>query len=310
MQNTKSYVNSLFNGYEETKNLADFKEELIGHLNDKIENFIKRGLSEHEAFQKATAELGDISALADEMNLKRKQEIISEAFMDIRRFMKPWRVIAYIFFGFVFTLGAICAAIAFFANEPLNILFGTILPDTFTENGYNFLALFGVLFVSVPISAAGYTWLLLTQETSSRYPISAKRALWYAAAALVLCGGIIMLPLTWFAVDGKESIIAALGVLIPFVLPAISLLIFLILTEKDLKKPWVKLLYEKEAMLFINHATEMRFGMFSGAIWITAFALFILFGFIVSFKISWLVFLFATAVQLCVQGVMMKNESK
>ena len=231
MEKTKTFVDSLFSGYEETKSLADFKEELICHLNDKIANFTKKGMSENEAFQKTTIELGDISVLADEMNLQRKQEIISEAFMDIRRFMKPWRVAAYVICGLFLAFGLICAAIAYFASDLSYLESGT---------GLGFLALFGVLLVFLPVSIGGFTWLSLTQESSTHYPMSIKRAIWYATAVLVLSAGLILLPITWLVVDGNERMVATIGVLIPFALPAIGLLVFLFLTEKDRKKPWVK----------------------------------------------------------------------
>ena len=304
MQNTKAYVDSIFNDYKESKGLDEFKEELTSHLNDKIANFIKNGFPEDDAFQKATAELGDISALADEMNLQRKQEILSEAFMDTKRFMKPWRVAAYILFGLVFAFGLICAALAFFANG----MHGTIPPGSFIGNS-NLLRLLGVLCVFMPIATGGFTFLLLTQESASTYPMSTKRALWYTAAIIVLTAGILIVPLTWLAVGGKENMVATIAVLIPFILPAAGLLTFLVLTEKDHKKPWVKQLREKELAWLTNPEIQQRFGMFSGAIWITAIALCILLGIIVSFKVSWICFLFAIAAQLFVQGVMMKTNS-
>jgi hypothetical protein len=49
-----------------------------------------------------------------------------------------------------------------------------------------------------------------------------------------------------------------------------------------------------------------RFGMFSGAIWIFAAGLFILFGFLIGFKYSWPVFVFAIAFQLLLQGILYK----
>jgi hypothetical protein len=92
------------------------------------------------------------------------------------------------------------------------------------------------------------------------------------------------------------------------VIPAAGLLVFLVLTEKDRKKPWTKV--ATGAGLFQDPKTEARFGMFSGAIWIGAAALCILFGFIAGFRYSWITFLFALPAQLCVQGLMLKNEKK
>jgi hypothetical protein len=62
--------------------------------------------------------------------------------------------------------------------------------------------------------------------------------------------------------------------------------------------------------MFSDPAVSARFGMFSGAIWTAAAGLFFLFGFITGFRYSWLVFLFAIAAQLLVQGTMMKNVKK
>jgi hypothetical protein len=62
--------------------------------------------------------------------------------------------------------------------------------------------------------------------------------------------------------------------------------------------------------LFMNSATAVRFGMFTGTIWIAAIALFVLFGLLIGFKFSPVIFLFAIAVQLCVQGMTIKNEKK
>ncbi|MFP3090430.1 hypothetical protein LQZ21_08910 [Treponema sp. TIM-1] len=45
------------------------------------------------------------------------------------------------------------------------------------------------------------------------------------------------------------------------------------------------------------------------AIWIFAAGLFILLGFIIGFKFSWLVFIFAVAVQLAAQSMMTKPRS-
>ncbi|MDR1836518.1 MAG: permease prefix domain 1-containing protein, partial [Treponema sp.] len=57
--NAKEFVDSLFKGYEETAGLADFKEELLGNLNAKIESLVKKGMDTQAAFIKASAELGD-----------------------------------------------------------------------------------------------------------------------------------------------------------------------------------------------------------------------------------------------------------
>ncbi|MDR1786549.1 MAG: permease prefix domain 1-containing protein [Spirochaetaceae bacterium] len=296
MKDTKSYVDSLFSGYEETRDLADFKEELTGNLNDKIADLIKKGLDEDGAFNKAAGELGDISALADEISLKKKQEIIGEAYMDIRHYLGPRRIIAYILCGILLAFGVIVAAITYFSIQTYAAQEGVLS------------GVFGVLFAFVPGSIAGFTWLVLTQELPALNPLSKKRAAWYAGGTFLLSAGLVLVPLTFVSTGRQDSMISALAVLIPFALPAVGLLVFLGLTEKDRRKPWARLRAEQELQVFNDPVTAMRFGVFSGAIWIGAAALFILLGLAVSFKYSWLVFLFATALQLWVQGAMMGGK--
>jgi hypothetical protein len=111
-------------------------------------------------------------------------------------------------------------------------------------------------------------------------------------------------------VTNLETLVPAIGVLIPFVLPGIGILVFFVLTEKDRLKPWAKNFHSKviegEMAIWNNPAKASRFGMFSGAIWIFAVGIFIALGFLIGFRFSWPVFIFATAFQLVVQGRMYK----
>jgi hypothetical protein len=49
--------------------------------------------------------------------------------------------------------------------------------------------------------------------------------------------------------------------------------------------------------------------MLSGAVWICAAGLFFLTGFLAGFRFSWLVFVFALAVQLVIRSLMIKPGS-
>jgi hypothetical protein len=171
---------------------------------------------------------------------------------------------------------------------------------------------------------AGFTYLGMTQETASMYPVSKKRAAWYSAAAGLIAFGLFTMPIVYFSVRiadnmlwdiasyNLEVLVPVLGILIPFVLPGIGILVYLCLTEKDRLKPWAKDFRDKaaarEVEMWNDPVTAMRFGLFSGAIWIFTVGLFFLFGFLIGFKFSWLVFIFATAFQLLLQGFMSKKE--
>jgi hypothetical protein len=209
----------------------------------------------------------------------------------------------------------------------------------------------GALFPFFVTSVAGFTFLGMTQESAASYPVSKKRAAWYAAAAALIASGIILFPLSFFAVSETTQIassfidweqisipdlsslplteefsqtlervmdynnwglVSAFAVEIPFLLPGIGILVFLCLTEKNRLKPWAADHYRNmhfSSEFSENPAQAIRFGLFSGAIWIFAIGLFIALGFMIGFKFSWLIFVFAIAVQLLVQGMLFKGNA-
>jgi MFS family permease len=291
--NTQDYVTSLFKDYEESPGLAEFMEELQSNLEARIASLQKKGLDEKAAFEKAAAELGDISALADEISRKKRREVFEEQYMDIRHYMKKSRVAAYIVCGITLLFGVLTALIAYFdANADPTALFGVLL-----------------VFLSVPIG--GFTYLGMTQETASLYPVKGTRALLYALGVLLIVFGILLFPLVYFAAGEKDGLIGALGSLIPFALSGIALIAFLALTETERRKPWVLAHVSQEVKknqeLWSDPVIAVRFGTLSGAIWIFAIGIFLVLGFALSFKFSWLVFVFAVAFELLVQSFMYKQ---
>ncbi|MDR2069504.1 MAG: permease prefix domain 1-containing protein [Spirochaetaceae bacterium] len=302
---TKDFVDRLFSEYEETADLRDFKEELLSNLEARIASLAAKGLDAQEAFEKASGELGDISVLADQISLRKKQEIFQDAYMGMRRYLKPPRVAFYVIAGAWVILGAVIALVVYFTREEQSAL------EAFWKPNERIISTLGVLLAFIPPSAAAFAFLGVTQETVSRYPHSKKRGAWYALAAGVLSFGVLFFPLTYFATD--RGLMEATATLIPCFIPGLALLIFLQLTERDYLKPWARARYEKEIRInremWSDPVIAARFGMVTGAIWIFAAGLFFLLGFIVGFKFSWLVFIFAVAVQLAVQSMMMKPKS-
>jgi len=304
----KEFVDSLFKGYEETPALADFKEELLGNLNAKIEDFIRKGMSMEAAFAKASAELGDVSTLADELSLKKRKEVFEEVYMDIKMFMPVQRVAGYVTFGALALFGFVAALIVFFSTRQLDEMI-------------NLSGVFGTLMPFLTAAVGGFAFLGITQETASMYPVDKKRAVWYTVAATLIAFGIFTMPIVFFGgklgseITGIEGLrfIPAISLMIPFILPGGGILTFLIFTEKDRLKPWAKNFRDKtiarEMAMWNDPAIATRFGLFCGAIWIFTIGLFILLGFLIGFKFSWLVFVFAVAFQLVVQGVMSKREN-
>jgi hypothetical protein len=304
MMETQDFVNRLFSEYEESPELRDFKEELLSNLEARIASLAAKGLDEGAAFEKAAGELGDISALADQISLKKKQEVLQDAYLGMKKYLKPGRVALYVLGGGWLILGLVVALVAYLTGEEVSAY------DAFWEPNKRVVSFLGVLLGFIPPAAGLLTFLGITQETASRHPLSRKRGLWYALAAAVLSFGIILFPLTYYATDRR--LMEAVATLIPFAIPGLGLLIFFILTERDTRKPWARAQYEREARVnmavFSDPVTAARFGMISGALWIFAVGLFILLGFLSGFQFSWLVFVFAVAAQMAIQGVMIKGS--
>jgi hypothetical protein len=316
--NAKEFVDSLFNGYEQTETLADFKEELLANLNAKIENFIRKGMDVDAAFAKASAELGDVSSLADELSLKKRKEVFQEVYMDIKMYMPAKRVAGYVVFGFLAFFGITAALITYFAAKNAAFMSGTSVDLT---------SFFGAMMPFLTAATVGFTFLGVTQETASMNPVNRKRGAWYVAAAGLIAFGFFTMPIVYFGtqfakdfVNGSlisgitfnhlETLVPVISMIIPFVLPGIGLLVFLVLTEKDRLKPWAKEFHnkavEREMAIWQDPVKASRFGMISGAIWLFAAGIFIALGFLIGFTFSWPVFIFATAIQLLVQGRMYK----
>lgn len=291
MNHIRQYINSLFSGYEETNALIDFKEELESNLNDRINSLKKKGLSEEQAGEKAIAELGDVSALADELSLKKKQEIFSDMYLKTRNYIGPRRMALYVICGMILAFGVIVGVTGWLFSNNVQALWGTMLP-------------FGMT------SVLGLVYLGLTQETARLEKMTRKRALWYVAASGLFLFGILIFVITYFAQE--TGLPHAVASLIPFALPGLALGVFLVLTEKDRSKPWVielrRKTLEREMERFSSPAQEERFGLFSGALWIGAVAVFILFTMTAGLKFSWLAIPAALIGQMLILTAFSKKE--
>jgi len=288
---TRKYIDSLFSDYEETSALTDFKEELKSFLDERIKALVKSGMNEDEAFRKATNELGDMSAVADEISRKKKQEILAEMYMKTRHYMSTLRIALYILCGTVFAFGVIVAVMSKFFSGDINAPLGSLL-------------VFGV----VPI--LGFLFLALTQETATHEPMDWKRALMYVIAAGIFLFGVIVFIITYF--EDSAGLPYAIATLIPFILPSLAFGAFLILTEKDRSKPWVKKQREeyirRSRERFGDPVQEERFGLFSGALWIAAIAAFVLLTMLFGLKFSWLAIAAALIGQMLILATFTKSR--
>ena len=301
--NIKEYVDDLFAKYPDSADMADFKEEVCVNLQERIDYLIKKGASHEDAFEKATGELGDISEIADQLSNNKRKEVIGDMYMKTRNYMSKRQIIGYIASGGLLAFCLIVSPLAYLASGEITAGLGSLM-------------VFGVA------SICGFVFLGLTQETACSYPMNWKRALLYTAAVGVILFGLIVPAITYF--DFRDSIfgdsgaasfeviengrtldvrvIAALGSLIPFALPGSIILAFLILTEKSRTKPWVAeqqaAWSERMKEQFADPYTATRFGLYSGALWISAVAAFIVATINFGIIYSWLAFVAALVIQM------------
>ncbi|MDL2229078.1 permease prefix domain 1-containing protein [Treponema sp. OttesenSCG-928-L16] len=282
--NTKEFVDNLFSGYEDTEALRDFREELRGNLEAHIADLQNRGLGAHEAFEKATGELGDISALADEISLKKKQELFASVYLKTRSYISTKRMIAYIACAGVFLFGIIAGLLVWIDTGEAVASLGPLLP-------------FGIIPASVVF------FLALTQETARLNPMDWRRALIYALTGGIFLFGIFVFAISFFV--REAGLPAAVGTLIPFCLPSSLILAFLVFTEKDRSKPWV--LEQQKAWIkqhekdFSDPSAAEKYGLLCGALWIFSLGTFLALGFLLGFRYSWLTFSFTIGGQLLIE---------
>lgn len=288
---TRKYIDSLFSDYQETSELIDFKEELKSFLDERIKALVKSGMNEKDAFEKATNELGDMSEVADEISRKKKQEILAEMYMKTRNYMSTWRIVLYILCGTFLGFGIIAAFLSGFFSGDINATLGSLL-------------VFG------GIAILGFLFLVLTQETAMREAMSWKRALLYVLAAGVFLFGVFVFLVVYF--ENSVGLPYAIATLIPFILPSSAFGAFLILTEKDRSKSWVRKQREeyikRSRERFGDPAQEERFGLLSGALWIGAIAAFILITILSGFKFSWLAIAAAVIGQMLILAMFTKSK--
>ena len=292
----ENYVDRLFADYEDTPEIRDFKEEITGNLRERIRELTAGGLGEEKAFEKATAELGDITSIADDLGKRRRNEAIGQMYMKAKVPITKKTAA-----GLTLATGLLLVGAGLFL---INFLSET------SNMRFYFLSVF------LLADAAGtYAFFALTQETAAHYPMKIRRALAYFIVIFVGVFGEGLASVLFFF-DGM-ALSTALGMECALVFPAVCALVFLILTESDRKKTWLKAMVERERENSMKHSFDMvdptraaRFGVISASVWVLAVALFILLFFQFEWEYAWVVFPFALADQLLLLAWMLKSKNK
>ncbi len=288
--NIEQYVEQLFSHYASTPAIADFKEEISVNLKERIRYMKENGLSEAEAFQKATEELGDITSIADQISEEKHKEVIGSMYLKSADYMKKTHIIGYVICGAIIAFGLLLMLFMYLRSSEFSLM---LTP--------------GFLFIIPAICVL--TALGLTQESATHYPMKLRRAVGYACAVALILTGTLLFVWLYVRESGLERALTAFIIL---VIPGGILAALLILTERSRMKPWFRnqqeiweVKYEEKLQ---DPCTSTRFGLYCGALWSFTFALFMAFGFGFGFRYSWLVIPFAVAFQLLIQALMIKGE--
>ncbi|MDR2570893.1 MAG: permease prefix domain 1-containing protein [Oscillospiraceae bacterium] len=292
----KVYVDRLFAGYEDTPEIIDFKEEITVNLTERIRELISKGLGEEQAFDRATTELGDITAIADEVGKKNRHATIAQMYMNAK---VPITTRAA--GGFTVASGLLLIAV------------GIALFAFFREIGDTYPYLISVILLSMACGL--YTFFGLTQETAAHYAMKNKRALAYGVVCVMAFFGAGFAIVSFLLAE--MDIASAIGVKAIFIIPAICALIFLLATEPKRQKPWLKAIelneYESNMKFrssMVNPANAARFGLISGGVFLFAVAVFVSIGLLIAWKYAWIVLLFYFALQTVLTSMIFEKSKK
>lgn len=271
-ERVKKHVDSLFTDVYETRQLRELKEEICSNLLEKINELISMGTDANSAFNQAIEDLGDMGELVDGLKKASDAKLKEDLFKPVP--LKKGHIIAYITASVTLLIGLFIGGYMFLQNNPI-----------FTATLY----LIPFVLVSMPI----FMYFGLTQETMHDYGMNKKRALSYSLASEILLFGLYASGIEY---KQGQSLSIIFITLLPFVIIAAIIYIYLGLTEKSRRKMGAD--WEQE---WVNYYSDPQsatmMGLVSGALWIFSIAAFFFIGFSWGWKYSWLVFLIATGCQ-------------
>ncbi|WP_368975308.1 hypothetical protein NST61_01660 [Caldifermentibacillus hisashii] len=288
----KEFIDQAFEKYEESPELIDFKEELLTNLQDRLKSLEANGIKRADALRQIQIEFADINKIADEMSLEKKKEVFEMRYMSLRNFVTKTRAAIYTILGVLTVFAIIISCFSYLLLGKVDAVTGVMM-----------------LFLSVPL--AGFVYLGLTQETATRNPMRPLRAAIYAVAVFVFLFGVFLVPIGPMLIFGEaKSLEGALAVLIPFALPSLGVITFLMITEPEHRKAWVLKEAEKQnewAKNFETSGNAQTFGIMTAALWILAIGAFILLLIMKLWVFSWIPFVVALALMMVLLAYYMKK---
>lgn len=276
--NIHRHLDEAFAAIPMTMEIQDLKEEIRGNLSARLTELTGNGLDDRTAAAQAIDELGDIRALAEQINGSAQPGTPAadvagaEAQQRYRVRPKPAYVVGIVVAAIAATLGLLLAVLGGVGMLPLPV---------------------GPIIGLAGLAASGTAWIVgdtLAHETTGNYPVPEKRAAGYFLATFLTVyglafGGLVALG----ALPVWAVVFAALGIVAGTVL-----FTFLGATQTNRKKPWARAAarqYQVQDRFAQDPVAAARFGIYTVVLWLLAFAAFVVLSMTVGFLWSWLALL-------------------
>jgi hypothetical protein len=256
-------LDEAFTGIDMTPEARDLKEEMRANLVARTTELTRSGVDGESAARRAIAELGDIRSIVGETS--------SEPAPWVGRRVRPRP--AFVVRTMMWSLLGAAA---------LAVVVWSVL-DADVARSWQAAAI-AVLAVAGGIIVAD----ALRQETTTNYPLPARRAQAYGAAAVLGLAGAGCVAAA--SPDWTMGWLVAGGVML---IASAAAFTYLGVTQTNRHKPWVvRMQHEHEHELVDvfagDPAAAARFGMYTAAIWLSALAGFAVLTFTVGWAWSWL----------------------
>lgn len=75
METIRAYLDAMFKDFPDTKEVSDLKQNMLEHMEDKFQELMSEGCSQHEAIGRVIEEFGSIEELMKEMGIETNQEV-------------------------------------------------------------------------------------------------------------------------------------------------------------------------------------------------------------------------------------------
>lgn len=282
-QSVHRVLDEAFAGVEPTAEVQDLKEEIRANLVARVAELEARGLAPADAVRTAVDEVGDLRAVVAEV-AGGGAALRSDAWGEHGRLAAMHRVrprpAAVV--GLVVLASALVAAVGLVALGATGVTAASPASAVLES-------------LAAALLAGAIVVVALRQETTVHYPMPARRAVaWGASAASGVLA--VVLGATYAGDPSRLGLVVAavgLGVV------AVAGLVTLGVTQTNRTKSWVREAADRSQDRFTQDpAAAARFGIYSAALWLAAFAAVVVVGLAAGWLWSWTPLVAALAVEM------------